>query len=118
MTNFDENKISLNSWKKFYNPGRKEVLKLNLYSPEQKKKKKTEKKTTGTDLVILHHSIERVKKFLPGVLNLLSKSTKEEKAEKILYKRLENIEYENNLKEEISNFNKEIKKCKLIRDEK
>ena len=51
-------------------------------------------------------------------MNLLSKSTKEEKAEKILYKRLENIEYENNLKEEISNFNKEIKKCKLIRYEK
>ena len=48
----------------------------------------------------LHNSIDRVKKFLPGVLNLLSKSTKQEKAEKILYKRLENIEYENNLKEE------------------
>ena len=69
-------------------------------------------------MIKLHNSIDRVKKFLPGVLNLLSKSTKEEKAEKILYKRLENIEYENNLKEEISNFNKEIKKCKLIRDEK
>ena len=66
----------------------------------------------------LHNSIDRVKKFLPGVLNLLSKSTKEEKAEKILYKRLENIEYENNLKDQISNFNKEIEKCKLIRDEK
>ena len=69
-------------------------------------------------MIKIHNSIDRLKKFLPRVLNLLSKSTKEEKAEKILYKRLENIEYENNLKEEISNFNKEIKKCKLIRNEK
>ena len=68
-------------------------------------------------MIKLHNSIDRVKTFLSGVLNLLSKSTKEEKAEIILYKRLENIEYENNLKEEISNFNKEIKNCKLIRDE-
>ena len=121
MTSFDENKSSLNSWKKFYNPGREEVLKLELHSPEKKKKNEKTieiKKSEGVDMIKLHNSIDRVKKFLPGVLNLLSKSTKEEKAEKILYKRLENIEYENNLKEEISNFNKEIKKCKLIRDEK
>ena len=39
MTNFDENKSSLNSWKKFYNPGRKEVLKLELHSLEKKRKK-------------------------------------------------------------------------------
>ena len=47
-------------------------LKINLYSPEQKKKKEkfqSEKKTTGTDLVKLHSSIEKVKKFLPGVVN-------------------------------------------------
>ena len=30
---------TLNSWRKFYNPGREEVLKLNLYSPEQKNQK-------------------------------------------------------------------------------
>ena len=108
MSSFDENKSSLNSWKRFYNPGREEVLKLELH--KKKKKKKNErtieiKKSEGVDMLKLHNSIDRVKKFLPGVLNLLSKSTKEEKAEKILYKRLENIEYENNLKEEISNFN-------------
>ena len=121
MSSFDENKSSLNSWKKFYNPGREEVLKLELHSPEKKKKNEKTieiKKSEGVDMIKLHNSIDRVKKFLPGVLNLLSKSTKEEKAEKILYKRLENIEYENNLKEQISNFNKEIEKCKLIRDEK
>ena len=39
MSSFDENKSSLNSWKKFYNPGREEVLKLELHSPEKKKKK-------------------------------------------------------------------------------
>ena len=39
MTNFDENKSSLNSWKKFYIPGREEVLKLELHSPEKKKRK-------------------------------------------------------------------------------
>ena len=33
-----ESKSSLNSWKKFYNPGREEVLKLELHSPEKKKK--------------------------------------------------------------------------------
>ena len=38
MSSFDENKSSLNSWKKFYNPGREEVLKLELHSPEKKKK--------------------------------------------------------------------------------
>ena len=121
MSSFDENKSSLNSWKKFYNPGREEVLKLELHSPEKKKKNEKTieiKKSEGVDMIKLHNSIDRVKKFLPGVLNLLSKSTKQEKAEKILYKRLENIEYENNLKEEISNYNKEIKKCKLIRNEK
>ena len=116
MTNFDENKSSLNSWKKFYNPGREEVLKLELHSPEKKRITIEIKKSEGVDMIKLHNSKDKIKKFLPGVLNL--KSTKEEKAEKILYKRLENIEYENNLKEEISNFNKEIKKCKLIRDEK
>ena len=116
MTNFDENKSSLNSWKKFYNPGREEVLKLNLYSPEQKKKKKTEKKTTGTDLVILHHSIERVKKFLPGVKNLMLTSSKDEKQENIIYQRLEHIEDENNLKEEINQLNNIINEYKEIRN--
>ena len=116
-----ESKSSLNSWKKFYNPGREEVLKLNLYSPEKKKKKEETiqiKKSEGVDMIKLHNSIDRVKKFLPGIMNILSKSSKQEHAEKILYKRLENIEYENNLKTEISNYNKQIQSCKLIRDEK
>ena len=121
MSSFDENKSSLNSWKKFYNPGREEVLKLNLYSPEKKKKKEETiqiKKSEGVDMIKLHNSIDRVKKFLPGIMNILSKSSKQEHAEKILYKRLENIEYENNLKTEISNYNKQIQSCKLIREEK
>ncbi len=116
-----ESKSSLNSWKKFYNPGREEVLKLNLYSPEKKKKKEETiqiKKSEGVDMIKLHNSIDRVKKFLPGIMNILSKSSKQEHAEKILYKRLENIEYENNLKTEISKYNKQIQSCKLIRDEK
>ena len=116
-----ESKSSLNSWKKFYNPGREEVLKLNLYSPEKKKKKEETiqiKKSEGVDMIKLHNSIDRVKKFLPGIMNILSKSSKQEHAEKILYKRLENIEYENNLKTEISNYNKQIQSCKLIRDGK
>ena len=116
-----ESKNSLNSWKKFYNPGREEVLKLNLYSPEKKKKKEETiqiKKSEGVDMIKLHNSIDRVKKFLPGIMNILSKSSKQEHAEKILYKRLENIEYENNLKTEISNYNKQIQSYKLIRDEK
>ena len=116
-----ESKSSLNSWKKFYNPGREEVLKLNLYSPEKKKKKEETiqiKKSEGVDMIKLHNSIDRVKKFLPGIMNILSKSSKQEHAEKILYKRLENIEYENNLKTEISNYNKQIQSCKLIREEK
>ena len=107
---------NFNSWRKFYNPGREEVLKLNLYSPEQKKKKKTEKKTTGTDLVILHHSIERVKKFLPGVKNLMLTSSKDEKQENIIYQRLEHIEDENNLKEEINQLNNIINEYKEIRN--
>ena len=107
---------NFNSWRKFYNPGREEVLKLNLYSPEQKKKKKTEKKTTGTDLVILHHSIERVKKFLPGVKNLMLTSSKDEKQENIIYQRLEHIEEENNLKEEINQLNNIINEYKEIRN--
>ncbi len=109
---------NFNSWRKFYNPGREEVLKLNLYSPEQKKKKKTEKKTTGTDLVILHHSIERVKKFLPGVKNLMLTSSKDEKQENIIYQRLEHIEDENNLKEEINQLNNIINEYKEIRNVK
>ncbi len=55
--------------------------------------------------------IEKIKlkilQILQRVLNLLSKSIK--KTRQIVYKRIANIEYENNLKEEISNFNKEIK---------
>ena len=35
-------------------------------------------------MIKLHNSIDRVKKFLPGVLNLLSKSTKEEKSPKYI----------------------------------
>ena len=59
-------------------------------------------------MIKIHNSIDRLKKFLPRSIQF---KINKEKAEKILYKRLENIEYENNLKEEISNFNKEIKKC-------
>ena len=44
MSSFDENKSSLNSWKRFYNPGREEVLKLELHSPEKKKKMKEQLK--------------------------------------------------------------------------
>ena len=111
MTNFDENKISLNSWKKFYNPRKRRSIKIRITFSRKKKERTIEIKKSEIDMIKLHNSIDRVKTFLSGVLNLLSKSTKEEKAEIILYKRLENIEYENNLKEEISNFNKEIKKC-------
>ena len=110
---------TLNSWRKFYNPGREEVLKLNLYSPEQKNKKekyKSEKKTTGTDLVQLHSSIEKVKKFLPGVVNLISQSSKDEKEENIVYQRLEHIEKENNLKEQISNLDNQINEGKILRN--
>ena len=110
---------TLNSWRKFYNPGREEVLKLNLYSPEQKNKKekyKSEKKTTGTDLVQLHSSIEKVKKFLPGVVNLISQSSKDEKEENIVYQRLEHIEDENNLKEQISNLDNQINEGKILRN--
>ena len=76
MSSFDENKSSLNSWKKFYNPGREEVLKLELHSPEKKKKNEKTieiKKSEGVDMIKLHNSIDRVKKFLPGVLNLFLK---------------------------------------------
>ena len=110
---------TLNSWRKFYNPGREEVLKLNLYSPEQKNQKdqyKSEKKNIGTDLVKLHSSIERVKKFLPGVVNLITQSTKDEKEEKIVYQRLEHIEKENNLKEQISNLDNQINEGKILRN--
>ena len=61
-----ESKSSLNSWKKFYNPGREEVLKLNLYSPEKKKKKEETiqiKKKEGVDMIKLHNSIDRMKKL-------------------------------------------------------
>ena len=44
MSSFDENKSSLNSWKRFYNPGREEVLKLELHSPDKKKKMKEQLK--------------------------------------------------------------------------
>ena len=64
----------------------------------------------GVNMIKLHNSIDRVRKFLPGVLNL--KSTKEEKAEKILYKRLENIEYENNLKKKYQILIKKLKNVK------
>ena len=41
---------TLNSWRKFYNPGREEVLKLNLYSPEQKNQNE-EKKEEEEEIV-------------------------------------------------------------------
>ena len=77
MTSFDENKSSLNSWKKFYNPGREEVLKLELHSPEKKKERTIEiKKSEGVDMIKIHNSIDRVKTFLPRKIKFIIKINK------------------------------------------
>ena len=38
MTNFDENKSSLNSWKKFYNPRKRRSIKIRITFSRKKKK--------------------------------------------------------------------------------
>ena len=41
MTNFDDNKSSLNSWKKFYNPRKRRSIKIRITFSRKKKKERT-----------------------------------------------------------------------------
>ena len=58
MSSFDENKSSLNSWKRFYNPGREEVLKLELHSPDKKKNERTIEIKNQKELICSNYIIQ------------------------------------------------------------
>ena len=64
MTSFDENKSSLNSWKQFYNPRKRRSIKIRITFSRKKKERTIEiKKSEGVDMIKLHNSKVRVKKF-------------------------------------------------------
>ena len=53
------------------------LLKNKRFNVKKVKSKKT--KTTETDLIALHHSIQKIKKFMPSIMTIMNKSVREEK---------------------------------------
>ena len=111
-----------------YNKDQETVLKLSLNTKAEYKIKSRKSRTTETDLIALHHSIQRIKKIMPSIMTIMKKSVRDEKTEDIIYQRFEHIDIENDIKHEIEDINKQIKekkdeinlllnKIKLIDDE-
>lgn len=113
-----------NTLPKFYATEREEVLKLNYYAPEEgiidmnnKNIQYNHKDVYGTDMIAIYRSIAKLKKEIPSLRKILSKSNKEENTENILYQRFEHLDIENTLKEEIKNYEEKIINIKNERDE-
>ncbi len=95
-----------------YNKDQETVLKLSLNTKAEYKIKSRKSRTTETDLIALHHSIQRIKKIMPSIMTIMKKSVREEKTEDIIYQRFEHIDIENDIKHEIEDINKQIKEKK------
>ena len=95
-----------------YNKDQETVLKLSLNTKAEYKIKTRKSRTTETDLIALHHSIQRIKKIMPSIMTIMKKSVREEKTEDIIYQRFEHIDIENDIKHEIEDINKQIKEKK------
>ena len=85
------------------------VLKLSINTTNDIKINTKKTKTTETDLIALHHSIQKIKKIMPSIMTIMNKSVREEKTENIIYQRFEHIDIENDYKNEIEDLNKQIK---------
>ena len=112
-----------NTLPKFYATEREEVLKLNYYAPEEgiidmnkNKIQYNQSNVYGTDMVALYRSIAKLKKEIPSLRKVLSKTNKEENTENILYQRFEHIDIENTLKEEIKKYEEKITNIKNERN--
>ena len=97
---------------RLYDKDRETVLKLSLRTQDDYKIQSKKTKTTETDLIALHHSIQKIKKFMPSIMTIMNKSVREEKTEDIIYQRFEHIDIENAFKNEIEEINKKIKEKK------
>ena len=95
-----------------YNKDQETVLKLSLNTKAEYKIKSRKSRTTETDLIALHHSIQRIKKIMPSIMTIMKKSVREGKTEDIIYQRFEHIDIENDIKHEIEDINKQIKEKK------
>ena len=95
-----------------YNKDQETVLKLSLNTKAEYKIKSRKSRTTETDLIALHHSIQRIKKIMPSIMTIMKKSVRDEKTEDIIYQRFEHIDIENDIKHEIEDINKQIKEKK------
>ena len=95
-----------------YNKDQETVLKLSLNTKADYKIKTKKSRTTETDLIALHHSIQRIKKIMPSIMTIMKKSVRDEKTEDIIYQRFEHIDIENDIKHEIEDINKQIKEKK------
>ena len=113
--------------KKIYNQDTEDVYKLNFFNINNNTKSEEKQKITqliskikptqsiGTSELL--KSIEKVKKFLPNIVNLIN-ITENKKTEVKLFKRLEHQEYEKTFKKELKKVNERRQNIKNILCEK
>ena len=103
---------------RLFNKDIETVIKLSLNTKDDVKFQLKKSRTTETDLIELHRSIQKVKVIMPSIMTIMNKSVREEKTENIIYQRFEHIEIENDLKNEIEELNKQINEKKKEKKEK
>ena len=113
--------------KKIYNQDTEDVYKLNFFNINNNTKSEEKQKITQLISKIkptqsignseLLKSIEKVKKFLPNIVNLIN-ITENKKTEVKLFKRLEHQEYEKTFKKELKKVNERRQNIKNILCEK
>ena len=103
---------------RLFNKDIETVIKLSLNTKDDVKFQLKKSRTTETDLIELHRSIQKVKVIMPSIMTIMNKSVREEKTENIIYQRFEHIDIENDLKNEIEELNKQINEKKKEKKEK
>ena len=103
---------------RLFNKDIETVLKLSINTKDDVKLQLKKSRTTETDLIELHRSIQKVKVIMPSIMTIMNKSVREEKTENIIYQRFEHIDIENDLKNEIEELNKQINEKKKEKKEK
>ena len=103
---------------RLFNKDIETVLKLSINTKDDVKLQLKKSRTTETDLIELHRSIQKVKVIMPSIMTIMNKSVREEKTEDIIYQRFEHIGIENDLKNEIEEINKQINEKKEKKNEK
>ena len=106
---------------KIYTRESEDVYKLNFFNssskPNDKKIISELKPIQSIETSELFRSVEKVKKFLPDIVNLIN-ITENRKTEAKLFKRLEHIEYEKSFKNELKLITEKREKIKKILSEK